>query len=127
MLGYGSLVIHIFIFILYFIISIINIYYINYLSLNLCDLDAKLTTYLLIKIVDQATKIRKIYRPENVPTAKSPDRQILDREIFDRQITDRPNSRPPNRPTAEYLTGACHSAVSLTVELVPTFAVESHF
>ena len=36
-----------------------------------------------------------------------------------------PNSRLPNGPTAEYLTGACHSAVSLTAELVPTFVVES--
>ena len=119
-MGYGSLVIHIFIFILYFIIFIINIYCIKYLSLNLACFDAKLTTYLLKKIVDQAIKIKKIYRPGNVPTAKSPDHQTSWPQNF-----WPPNSRPPNGLTAEYLTGACHSAESLTAELVPTFVVES--
>ena len=66
----------------------------------------------------------KIYRPENVPTAKSPDRQTSQPRNFwplNYQPPNfrPPNSRPPNRPTAEYLTGACHSAVSLTAELVP--------
>ena len=64
-------------------------------------LKRKLTTYLLIKIVDQATKIKKMYRPGNVPTAKSPDCQmsrprIFDRQISDRQILDRQMGRPQN-------------------------------
>ena len=58
----------------------------------------KIDHTLLIKIVDQATKIKKIYRPGNVLTAKSPDHQ--NREIFDRQISDCqiPNRQISDRP-----------------------------
>ena len=61
---------YIFIYLIFYYIYFLNIHGIKYLILNQLYLDTKLITRLLIKIVDQATKIIKIYRPGNVRTEK---------------------------------------------------------